>query len=95
MSPTEPPVVEPAAAPEVFVDGYQSTLIANGNVKFTFFTMAHDLAKNAPERRIVLRLTAPIAAVAGMHQAIGQLLDQINAPRAAATPEEEMMRHAH
>lgn len=72
----EPPVTEPTPAPEIFVDGYASGAIAGGVAKFTFFSIAHDPATGQYERRIVLRLIAPLPVVAGVQEAFEQLLGQ-------------------
>lgn len=75
--PTSPEIVEPTPAPEIFVDGYQSTVICNGVVKFTFFTLAHDALTGQMKRRVVLRLSSPLPAVAGIHEAMGSLLTEV------------------
>ncbi len=74
---TDPKAVELVPAPEILVDGYQTTAVINGVVKFTFFTIAHDPISNQMQRRIVLRLSAPLPAVAGMHQGMGNLLNEV------------------
>lgn len=71
------PVTEPVPAPEILVDGYLSTATANGVVKFTFFSMAHDPATNVTQRRVVLRLSASIPVVAGMEQAFTVLMAEL------------------
>ena len=76
-NPDDWPLVEPAPAPEIFVDGYQSTMVANGVIKFTFFSVGFDPVTQQRQRRIVLHLAAPITTVAGVHQAFGELLDSI------------------
>lgn len=92
--PTDPQIVEPIPAPEVFVDGYQSSVICNGVVKFTFFTLAHDALTGKMERRVVLRLSAPLPAVAGIHEAMGNLLTE--ARRTMMQPSEvEQDVHGH
>lgn len=83
--PPEPALVEDIPAPEIFVSGYQSNLAENGVAKLTFFSMGHDVVRNRPVRRVVLRMTATIPAMFGIHQAIGQFLEQVaNAEREAA-----------
>lgn len=73
----EPNIIEPVPAPEVFVDGYQTSSVLNGVAKFTFFTMAHDPVTGVMQRRIVLRLTAPLNVAAGIHEAMGQMLERV------------------
>ena len=75
----DPELTEPQPAPEIFVDGYQSTMVANGVVKFTFFSITHDPASDTHERRIVLRLSTSMPSVAGIHEALGQFLKQVAA----------------
>lgn len=71
---TDCPITEPVPAPEILVDGYQSTTVGNGVVKFTFFSLAHNPETNQQERRIVLRLSAALPVVMGIHQALGNLM---------------------
>lgn len=89
----EMPIVEPTPAPEIFVDGYQSTMIANGVVKFTFFSMGHNVVTGQNERRIVMRMSAPLQAVVGIHEALGRLLEQVEQMRAAIPGEQAEAQH--
>lgn len=89
MSPDEILLVEPVPAPEIFVDGYQSTMIANGVVKFTFFSMGHNVITGQHERRIVMRMSAPLQAVVGIHEALGGFLEQV-AQMGGGLPGEQM-----
>lgn len=78
MTEIEPAAVEPTPAPEVFIDGLQSYMLLNGVVKLTLFSMAHDMTTGANERRIVLRMSAPLAAVAGIHHVLGEMLEKVD-----------------
>jgi hypothetical protein len=73
----EPPLTEPVAAPEIYVDGYQTSSMRAGVAKFTFFTMVHDPANNAMERRINLRLAASMPVLIGIHSAMGEFIEQV------------------
>jgi len=85
--PTNPTIVEHTPAPEVFIDGYQSSVICNGVVKFTCFSLAHDALTGKMERRVVLRISSPLQAVLGIYEAMGSLLDEVQ--RASAPAEGE------
>lgn len=76
-APDEMPVTEPQPAPEIFSEGYSSVSIDQGVAKFLFISITQTAAGRVPERRAVLRLTVPLGAVLGMHQAIGNLIDQL------------------
>ena len=75
--PPEPPLSEPAAAPEILVDGFSSSMVAGGVAKFTFFSMVAGASTGQPERRVVLRLSAPLVAVAGIHEALTRFLEEV------------------
>lgn len=74
----ECPLTEPFPAPEIYVDGYQTSSIANGTAKFSFFTLSYDPATNRQTRRVCLRLTATLPVVMGIHAALGSLLEQLD-----------------
>lgn len=96
MTSDDIPLVEPVPAPEIFVDGYQSTMIANGVVKFTYFSMGHNVITGQNERRIVMRMSAPLQAVVGIHEALGRFLEQVEQMRASAAGEQgEAARAPH
>lgn len=73
----EPPIVELSPAPEILVDGYATTMLANGIARFTFFTMGHDPATGETQRRVVLRLSASLPAVDGIQQAMAAMIDEV------------------
>ena len=79
MSDQEPPILELTPAPEVFIDGAGSYMAANGVVKLTLFSIAHDPVTNTSQRRIVLRLTCSLGAVMGLNQITGELLTKMRA----------------
>ena len=83
MTDIEPPITEPIAAPEIFIDGLQSWSVTNGVVKFTLFSMAHNPTQpnNVSERRIVLRLSTTAPAAAGMGHVINQILEKLEEMR--------------
>jgi len=71
------PLVEPTPAPEIYVDGYQGVLFANGVAKFNMFTVVMDAENSQNQRRIVQRLCMTIPTLEGIHIAIGELLEQM------------------
>jgi hypothetical protein len=78
-APKEPPVTEPVPAPEIFAEGYISVGLGGGVAKFAFYSFAHGEPSTPPERRIVARLTMPLAGVVGMHAAMGKLIADLKA----------------
>ena len=81
---TDPPIVEHVPAPEILVDGFCSAMVANGVAKLAFYSLRQD-NNNFNMRVVVLRLSTPLAALVGVHEAVGRMLTQI---------EEEAKRHA-
>ena len=71
------PIFEPVPAPEIYVDGYISSAFVSGMVKFTFYSVIHDLRSAKHVQKIVLRLTCPLDRVAEIHEAMGQFLDRL------------------
>lgn len=90
--PQEAPLTETIPAPEILADGYASSTVVNGIVKFTFFSMAHDPASGMHHRRVVLRLALPLPVLMGVHQALGNLLEQMEQMAQTETAEPS---HAH
>lgn len=75
----EPLVTEPMPAPEIFCEGYVSVGLGGGVAKFALFSFAHGDPSSVPERRIVARITMPLAGVVGMHTAMGKLIEDLKA----------------
>ncbi len=63
-----------ARAPEIYVDGYQGAADKDGVVKLNYFSLALDPATNATHREVVLRMALSVNTVTQVHQALGQLL---------------------
>lgn len=76
MTPPEAPLVEPVPAPEVLVDGFASASILNGVARLTFFSVRHDPVTNTHYRLVNLRMALPLAAAAGVHEALGRMLEE-------------------
>jgi hypothetical protein len=70
-------ITEPHPAPEIFVEGFTCASTANGVTKLAFFSVAHTSGEAEPERRIVARLTMPLGALVGAHEAMGRLIQQL------------------
>jgi hypothetical protein len=71
------PLEELEPAPEIYVDGYQGVVIANGVAKFNYFSIYHDPLSGKNKRRIVLRLACPLDTVAGVHKALGEMIESL------------------
>lgn len=89
--PTNPEIVEPTPAPEVFVDGYQSSTAGSGVAKFVFFSLRHNAKTGEMERHVVLHLVMPLVTLMGVHEANGNLIEQLR--RASPNGEEESHGH--
>lgn len=63
-----------APAPEIYVDGYQGATFKDGVVKLNFYSLALDPATSATYRELVMRMALSVNTVAQVHQALGQLL---------------------
>ena len=73
----EPPLTEPTPAPEIFVDGMFSVSIVAGVAKMSFFSLEHDATSDVQNRRVVLRLVAPLPVTVGIHAGIGGVLEKV------------------
>jgi hypothetical protein len=73
---TEVPMIEPIPAREVFTDGLVSLSGGQGVAKLAFASAHLDPTTGQGYRLINLRLTLPLAAVQGLHESLGQLLDK-------------------
>jgi hypothetical protein len=74
---TDYPLSELSPAPECFVDGYESHSVTNGVVKLTLWSFAYDPVTKSEGRRIVLRLTMPLATAHGIKEGLGQLMEAV------------------
>lgn len=71
------PLVELEPAPEIFVDGYQSSTLANGAAKLVFFSLAHNPGTDKNERRVVLRLTMPMPVILGIQRGLTSWIEDL------------------
>lgn len=79
-TPQEPEIVEDGAASEVYVDGMASaSVVGGGMVKFTMFSLQHAPSSGQIYRRVVLRLTMPVAVAAGVQEAMASFAGQVEA----------------
>src|SRR5438094_470055 len=70
------PLVEPQAAPEIFVDGFQGVTVTNGVAKLNCFSI--DVAANgSEERRIVLRLACHVGTMDAIQTALARILQEM------------------
>lgn len=74
---TQPPLVDHGDAPQIFVDGYERTIITNGVASLTFFDTGHNPETGEIERRVVLTMRVALPTLDQMRGAIGGLLDEV------------------
>ena len=84
---TEPPLVEPVPAPEIFADGLVSLSGGQGVAKLAFSSTHLDPSTAQAYRLLNLRLTIPLPAIQGLHEALGRLLEEArNAQQETTSP---------
>ena len=88
---SDTPIVEPTPAREVYTDGFSGLSLAGGIVKIPFLSTTQLSEQDAYERRIVMRLAAPVGVVAELHEALGRLMIEM-ARMAAVEAEGEPAR---
>lgn len=71
------PLVGSTEAPELFIDGYHGVAIQKGVAKLNLYSIAFDADTNHHERRVVLRLAVPLGTLVGMHEALGDLINNL------------------
>jgi hypothetical protein len=64
-------------APEVYIDGYQGAMLANGVVKMNCFTVGIDPTTSRPFQKVAVRLTIPLQSFVDIHAAMGELIKNI------------------
>jgi len=72
-----PPLRMAPHAPEIYVDGYQGATYKDGVVKLNFFSTALDPTSNATYNEVVMRLALTVNTVGQLHQALGQLVGDL------------------
>lgn len=70
----DPPITEPMPAPEIFVEGFANASVRHGVAKFPFFSIVRT---EAEERRVAAHLVMPIGTVLAVHEAFGNLIEQL------------------
>jgi hypothetical protein len=73
----DPPLEDNGLAPEIFVDGYASVSLLNGVAKFVFFSISYDPVTQMTKRRVNMRMTASVAAVAGISEALVGMIQEL------------------
>lgn len=72
-----PPLERAAHVPEIYVDGYQGVTYKDGIVKLNYYSLALDPKSNTSYREVVLRLALSVGTVVQVHNALGQLLSDL------------------
>ena len=74
---SEPDLVGAIEAPDIYIEGYQGSMVHNGVIKINAYVMAFDPASEQMKRRVVARLTMPMPSMIQIHDALGRLIEQL------------------
>lgn len=74
---SDPPLVGATEAPDVYIEGYQGTMVYNGVVKVNAYVLAMNPASEQTSRKVVARLTMPLASMISIHDAFGKLIEDL------------------
>jgi hypothetical protein len=66
-------------APELYIDGYQGAIVQNGVVKLNCYSSTLDPATGEPVNICVARLAMSLPGLLGVHAALGQLIEMMQA----------------
>lgn len=69
------PISSTEPIPDIFIDGFQGVLVRDGVAKLNLFTDIHDPRTGEIARRVTARLITPVVTLAGIHSAVGEVLE--------------------
>jgi hypothetical protein len=75
VNPADLPLEGIDQAPELFIDGYFGAAVGNGVAKIHFHTTKFDPTTQKMKRFVVFTMVAPIANIAQIAGALGELVD--------------------
>ena len=75
--PEQPKLTRLAEAPEVFIDGYQGAIVANGTVKLNCFSVASDPVAGEAAHICVLRLAMSVPTLVQVRDAMSELIGNL------------------